>query len=201
MYTMLHTLSKDQNKQPHSIIESSSAQWLIEEKSNKVVTNMQKIFAFLSMYLVWFWQLLLPNMWTQESKKSNSSKEITDKIVKDMFEGIDAAPLADIPPVSISWFWFNKMTLKYYSKKSIVPSLKNNVSAVVEFQRWWVLKINIFGQELTYSKEFSLIESVHAGLSKSAWNHTFKVNIWCQKPSEVFQKKNHLTISIKETIF
>ena len=50
---------------------------------------MQKIFAFLSMYLVWFWQLLLPNMWTQESKKSNSSKEITDKIVKDMFEGID----------------------------------------------------------------------------------------------------------------
>ena len=54
-----------------------------------------------------------------------------------------------------------------------------NVSSVVEFQRWWVLKINIFGQELTYSKEFSLIESVHAGLSKSAQNHTFKVNIRC----------------------
>ena len=65
---------------------------------------MQKIFAFLSMYLVWFWQLLLPNMWTQESKKSNSSKEITDKIVKDMFEGISAAPLPDIPPVSVSLF-------------------------------------------------------------------------------------------------
>ena len=65
---------------------------------------MQKIFAFLSMYFVWFWQLLLPIVWTQESKKPNYSKEITDKIVKDMFEGIDAAPLADIPPVSISWF-------------------------------------------------------------------------------------------------
>ena len=79
---------------------------------------MQKIFAFLSMYFVWFWQLLLPNVWTQESKKPNYSKEITDKIVKDMFEGISAAPLPDIPPVSVSWFWLNKTTSKYYSKYS-----------------------------------------------------------------------------------
>ena len=29
-----------------------------------------------------------------------------------------------------------------------------NISSVVEFQRWWVLKSKIFGQESTYSKEF-----------------------------------------------
>ena len=28
-----------------------------------------------------------------------------------------------------------------------------NISSVVEFQRWWVLKSKIFGQESTYSKE------------------------------------------------
>ena len=65
---------------------------------------MQEIFAFLSMYFVWFWQLLLPNMWTQELKKSNSSKEITDKIVKDMFEGLASPRPEYIPPVSISWY-------------------------------------------------------------------------------------------------
>ena len=31
--------------------------------------------------------------------------------------------------------------------------LSTNVSSVVEFQRWWVLKSKIFGQESTYSKE------------------------------------------------
>ena len=86
---------------------------------------MQKIFAFLSMYLVWFWQLLLPNVWTQESKKSNSSKEITDKIVKDMFEGISAAPLPDIPPVSVSLFQWNKFKIlfiveNYYNTETVV---------------------------------------------------------------------------------
>ena len=29
-----------------------------------------------------------------------------------------------------------------------------NISSVVEFQRWWVLKCKIFGQESTYSKDF-----------------------------------------------
>ena len=45
----------------------------------------------------------------------------------------------------------------------------NNISSVVEFQRWWVLKSNIFGQESTYSwgkksKKFLRGMSVHQKL-------------------------------------
>ena len=29
-----------------------------------------------------------------------------------------------------------------------------NISSIVEFYIWWVLKRNIFGQESTYSKDF-----------------------------------------------
>ena len=29
-----------------------------------------------------------------------------------------------------------------------------NISSVVEFLRWWVLKCKIFGQESTFSKDF-----------------------------------------------
>jgi hypothetical protein len=35
-----------------------------------------------------------------------------------------------------------------------------NISSVVEFQRWWVLKSKIFGQESTYSKEKNQKNSV-----------------------------------------
>ena len=33
-------------------------------------------------------------------------------------------------------------------------TIGNNVSSVVEFSRWWVLKSKIFGLESTYSKDF-----------------------------------------------
>ena len=33
-------------------------------------------------------------------------------------------------------------------------NVESNISSVVEFQRWWVLKSKIFGQESTYSKDF-----------------------------------------------
>ena len=39
-------------------------------------------------------------------------------------------------------------------------NLHTNVSSVVEFQRWWVLKSKIFGQESTYSKEKNSKNSV-----------------------------------------
>ena len=87
-----------------------NAPWNCIEEMDKVddVANMQTIFAFLFMFFVWFWQFLLQEwkivMKTQEPKKSNSSIEITNKIVKDMFEGLSAAPLPDIPPVSVPWF-------------------------------------------------------------------------------------------------
>ena len=31
------------------------------------------------------------------------------------------------------------------------PRMRSNISSVVEFQRWWVLKSKIFGQESTYN--------------------------------------------------
>jgi hypothetical protein len=34
------------------------------------------------------------------------------------------------------------------------PGTYINVSSVVEFQRWWVLKSKIFGQESTYSSDY-----------------------------------------------
>ena len=37
----------------------------------------------------------------------------------------------------------------------------------MEFQRWWVLKSKIFGQESTYSKDF-LNPTMNVNLSKSA---------------------------------
>ena len=45
---------------------------------------------------------------------------------------------------------------------------QSNISSVVEFQRWWVLKSTIFGQESTYSKDFFLNPTLNYSSSKSA---------------------------------
>ena len=47
--------------------------------------------------------------------------------------------------------------------------LHNNISSIVEFQRWWVLKFKIFGQKSTYSirkknEKFRQWMSVHQKL-------------------------------------
>ena len=53
----------------------------------------------------------------------------------------------------------------------------NNISSVVEFQRWWVLKSKLFGQEWTYSKKFALKKSFdELRFVKKCQNRTFKVN-------------------------
>ena len=63
-----------------------------------------------------------------------------------------------------------------------------NVRSVVEFQRWWVLKSKIFGQESTYSKDF--FKSVdELCFVKKCQNHTFKVNFRCQKSTDFCSKK------------
>ena len=72
----------------------------------------------------------------------------------------------------------------------ILHIIHTNVSSVVEFQVWWVLRSNFFGQESTYSKEFSLKKSVDELLFiKKCQNCTFKVNFWYQKSTKVFQKE------------
>ena len=70
----------------------------------------------------------------------------------------------------------------------------------MEFLRWWVLKCKIFAQESTCSKKLKQSYD-ELRFVKKCQNHTFKVNFLCQKSTEFFQKKNHLRISIKATIF
>ena len=36
----------------------------------------------------------------------------------------------------------------------VIGEIYTNISSVVEFQRGWVLKSKVFGQESTYSKDF-----------------------------------------------
>ena len=56
-----------------------------------------------------------------------------------------------------------------YHKPISPPFVSNNVSSVVEFHRWWVLKSKIFGQKSTYSKESYLKNpSMNYGSSKGA---------------------------------
>ena len=43
-----------------------------------------------------------------------------------------------------------------------------DISSVVEFQRWWVLKSKLFGQESAYSKSFFFNPLMNYSLSKSA---------------------------------
>ena len=74
--------------------------------------------------------------------------------------------------------------------------IKNNVSSVVEFKRWWVLKCKLFAQESTCSKEILLKQSYdELWFVKKCQNCTFKVNFLCQKSTEFFQIKIHLRIS------
>ena len=75
-------------------------------------------------------------------------------------------------------------------------SLSTNISSVGEFQRWWVLKSKIFGQESTYTKDLFFKSVDELQFIKKCQNRTFKVNFLCQKSTEFFQKKNHLRISI-----
>ena len=62
-----------------------------------------------------------------------------------------------------------------------------SISSVVEFQRWWVLKSKVFGQESTYSKEIVVFyEYNELWFVKKCQNHTFNVDFLCQKSMELF---------------
>ena len=82
-------------------------------------------------------------------------------------------------------FFFNLTNREKFVEKIRETNFKAlyiNVSSVVEFQRWWVPKSKIFGQESTYSKD-------ELRFIKKCQNRTFKVNFRCQKSTEFFQKK------------
>ena len=59
-----------------------------------------------------------------------------------------------------------------------------NVSSVVEFQRWWVLKSKIFGQESTYSKDFFFKSVNELRFIKKWQNCTFN---WIKKKKKSFK--------------
>ena len=72
----------------------------------------------------------------------------------------------------------------------------SNVNSVVEFKKWWVLKCNIFTQELTCSKEIVLKQSCdELWFVKKCQNCTFKVNFLCQKSTKNFEKKISLILT------
>ena len=112
-------------------------------------------------------------------------------------------PIKKIVYTSINGhYYFVAWWLSFFSL-SVLPSLVKrgdiwtNVSSVVEFQRWWVLKCKIFAQELTCSKEtivfweygeHQFVKSAEIVLSKSIF--------YVKNQRNFFKKKIHLRISI-----
>ena len=47
-----------------------------------------------------------------------------------------------------------KKALNLRASRYVISYTYSNISSVVEFQRWWVLKSKLFGQELTYTEQF-----------------------------------------------
>ena len=72
-----------------------------------------------------------------------------------------------------------------------------NISSVVEFQRGWVLKIKLFGQESTCHqgkifKKFLRVMTVHQKVPKSYFQSQF----WMSKINRIFSKKKKLSKNI-----
>ena len=68
-----------------------------------------------------------------------------------------------------------------------------NISSVVEFQRWWVLKSKLFGQLSTchQGKIFKKFLRVMAGCQKVPKLY-FQSQFWMSKINQIFSKKNFI---------
>jgi hypothetical protein len=64
-----------------------------------------------------------------------------------------------------------------------------NISLVVDFQRWWVLKSKTVGQESIYSKDFFFNLSMNVSLSKIGHDFSNKVVQKLPEEKNVFDKK------------
>ena len=69
-------------------------------------------------------------------------------------------------------FYENRRHLRFQIPNTS-PEVYINISSVVEFQRWWVLKSKIFGQESTSLKEKNL--SMNVSSSKTGHDFSNKV--------------------------
>ena len=65
------------------------------------------------------------------------------------------------------WLCYSITLFEHLSKKSI--GMFTNVSSVVAFQGWWVLKSKLFAQESTSSKEILISTSQHVQRSLIFW--------------------------------
>jgi hypothetical protein len=76
----------------------------------------------------------------------------------------------------------------------------NNISSVVEFERWWVLKSKAFGQESAYSKEFFKKMFDELRFVKKCQNRS---QFSMSKINQIFSKKKILLrpLSIKNLFF
>jgi hypothetical protein len=70
----------------------------------------------------------------------------------------------------------------------VTDTLKINISSVVEFQRWCVLKSKLFGQELTYVLKDFFFKSFDKKVSKSYFQSQF----WISKSNRIFSKKSFI---------
>ena len=73
----------------------------------------------------------------------------------------------------------------------------NNISTVVEFQRWWVLKSKLFGQESTSHqgkifKKFLPVMTVCQKVPKSYFQSQF----WMSKINRIKKKKLYKNINL-----
>ena len=97
-----------------------------------------------------------------------------------------------------SSFLANTVTLensKFYSNSNSVHycRLFTNISSVVEFQRWWVLKSKLFGQESTchQGKIFKKILRVMTVCQKVPKSY-FQSQFWMSKINRIFSKKKFI---------
>ena len=72
-----------------------------------------------------------------------------------------------------------------------------NITSVMEFQIWWVIKSKLFGQESTCHqgkifKKFLRVMTVRQKVPKSYFQSQF----WMSEINRNFSKKNYLRISI-----
>ena len=96
--------------------------------------------------------------------------------------------------VGLRWLYSWLKVHSIISRHSVII----NISSVMEFQRWWVLKSKLFGQESTWhqGKIFKKILRVMTVCQKVPKSY-FQSQFWMSKINRFFSKKNiHLRISI-----
>ena len=98
--------------------------------------------------------------------------------------------------VTLIFFLANVPTKEDHLKAIVLLGEYYNISSIVEFQRWWVLKCKIFAQESTCPKDIVLKQSSNElWFIKKCWNYTFKVNFLSQKSTK-FKKKLFKNINL-----